>query len=114
MDQPTCGRAVEEDLYFPVLDFRSFLILGGFHALHGRPEPGPRGAVTSVCISAQADALFRTLEIRQFGSFDPLDSGPRLRSAFSGKYRRNERPHQEPCGYVRRLLEYPYTGGGPG
>ena len=96
-ESPRCCP-VEKDLYLPVLDFGRLRILGVFDSLHGRPEPGAYGAVTRVCISAQADALFRTLDIRQFGSFDPLDSGSRLRSAFSGKYRRNERPHQEPRG----------------
>ena len=98
MEEMPCGCPVEKDLYLPVLDFGRLGVLGVFDALHGRPKSGPHGAVTRVRISAQADALFCTLEIRQFGSFDPLDSGPRLRSAFSGKYRRNERPHQEPRG----------------
>ncbi len=70
MDQPTCGRPVEKYLYFPVLDLGGLLIFGGFHALHGRPEPGPRRAVARVGITAQTNTLFGTLEIRQFGSFD--------------------------------------------
>ncbi len=80
MEEVPCGSPIEKDLHPPVLDFGRLHVLGVFDALHCRPKPGPRGAVTSVCISAQADALFRTLEIRQFGSFDPLASGQHLRS----------------------------------
>ena len=84
MEESARGRPVEKYLYLPVLDFGRLRILGVFDALHGRPEPGPHGAVTQVCVSAQADALFRALDIRQIGSFDPLASGPRLGSACSG------------------------------
>ena len=78
-ESPGCCP-VEKDLHLPVLDLGRLRVLGVFDALHGCPEPGPLGAVTGVRISAQADALLRTLDIRQFCSFDPLASGPQLRS----------------------------------
>ena len=98
MEEMLCARPVEKNLHPSVFNFGCFRVLGVFDALHGRPEPGPRGAVTGVGISAQTDALLGALDSRQFGSFDPLSNGPLCLSVLGGKYRRNERPHQEPCG----------------
>ncbi len=78
MEQSASGRPVKEYLHPPVLGFGRRGVFGVFDPLHGRPEPGAYGAVARVGSTAQADALFRTLDIRQFGSFDPLESGPRL------------------------------------
>ena len=71
MQESARGGPVEKNLYLAVLDFRSLPILGVFDALYGRPEPGPNCSVTRVGRTTQPDALFRTLDIRQFGSFDP-------------------------------------------
>ena len=95
MEEQARGRPVEKHLYLPVLNFGRLCVLGVFDPLHRRPEPGPCGTVAGVGVAAQANAFFRTLEIRQFCSFYPLASGPTQRSTISGKYRRNETPHQE-------------------
>ena len=70
MEEAARGRAVEKYLYLPVLDLRRLRILGVFYAFHSGPQPGASGAVASVGITAQADALLRALDIRHFGSFD--------------------------------------------
>jgi len=68
MKESAGGRPVEKYLYLSVLGLRRLRVLGVFYALHGSPEPGACGAVTDVGVTAQADALFCTLEIRQFCS----------------------------------------------
>jgi len=98
MEEFARGCPVEKNLYLAVLDFGRLRILGVFNSLHGRPEPGPHCSVTRIGGTAQPDALFRTLDIRQFGSFDPSGFWPTTALKLSGKYRRNETPHQEPCG----------------
>ena len=97
MEEPACGRPVEKYLYLSVFGLRRLRILGVFYALHSSPKPGPYGAVARVGITAQTNPLLRTLEIWQFCSLDPLDFGLTLGKTFSGKYRPNERPHQEPA-----------------
>ena len=68
MEESACGRPVEKYLYLSVLGLRRLRILGVFYALHGSPELGAYGAVAGVGVTAQADALFCTLDIRQFCS----------------------------------------------
>ena len=68
MEEPSGGCPVEKDLYLAVLDFGRLRVLGVFNALHGRSEPGPHCSVTGVGGTTRPDALFRTLDIRQFGS----------------------------------------------
>ena len=71
MEEAARGRAVEKYLYLPVLDLGRLRILGVFYTFHGGPESGACGAVAHIGVTAQADALLRTLDIRHFGSFDP-------------------------------------------
>ena len=68
MDESARGGTVEKYLYLSVLDLRRLHILGVFYSLHGSPEPGAHGPVAGVGVTAQADALLRTLDIRQFCS----------------------------------------------
>jgi hypothetical protein len=102
MDEAFGGSTVEKNLDFPVLDFGGLGVLRVLGSLQGGPEAGASGAVACVGLTAQADALFRTLDIRQFGSLDPsgfwTTATFKFDEKFSGKYRRNERPHQEACG----------------
>jgi Zn-dependent protease len=106
MEEPSRGRPVEKFLYLPVLDLRRLRILGVFYTFHGSPEPGACGAVARIGVTAQADPLLRALEIRHFGSFDPpvfytrvmFDVSTESVRCFRGKYRRNQRPHQEARG----------------
>ncbi len=85
MEESARGRTVEKYLYLSVLDFRGLRILGVFNALHGRPEPRTDGAVARVGVTAQAYALFRTLEIRQLGFFDPSVFRTTATFLFGGK-----------------------------
>lgn len=106
MEEPSRGRPVEKFLYLPVLNLRRLRILGIFYTFHGSPEPGACGPVARIGVTAQADPLLRALEIRHFGSFDPsvcyarvtFDVSTESVRRFRGKYRRNQRPHQEARG----------------
>ena len=68
MEEAARGRPVEKYLYLSVLDLSRLRIVGVFYALHGSPEPGACGAVARVGVTAQVDALLRTLDIWQFCS----------------------------------------------
>ena len=68
MDESSRGRTVEKYLNLSVLDLRRLRILGVFYTLHGSPEPGACGTVADVGVTAQVNALLRTLDIRQFCS----------------------------------------------
>ena len=106
MEEPSRGRPVEKFLYLAVLNLRRLRIFGIFYTFHGSPEPGACGPVARIGVTAQADPLLRAFEIRHFGSFDPpvfytrvtFDVSTESVRRFRGKYRRNQRPHQEACG----------------
>jgi hypothetical protein len=68
MEEAARGRPVEKYLYLSVLDLRRLRIVGVFYTLHCSPELGACGAVAHVGVTAQADALLRALDIRQFCS----------------------------------------------
>ena len=98
MEESARGRTVEKYLYLSVLDFRGLRILGVFNALHSRPEPGTGGTVARVGLTAQADALFRTLEIRQLGFFDPSVFWTTATFLFGGKIDETKDPIKNRAG----------------
>ncbi len=98
MQEPARGRPVEKYLYLSVLDFRRLRILGVVNALHGRPEPGAGSTVAHVGVTAQADALFRTLEIRQLGFFDPSVFWTTATFLFGGKIDETKDPIKNRAG----------------
>ena len=106
MEKSGRGRPVQKFLHLPVLNFRRLRILGAFYTFHSSPDPGPCGPVARISVTTQADPLLRAFEIRHFGSFDPsvfyttvtFDLSTERVRRFRGKYRRNQRPHQEAPG----------------